>query len=277
MGERLSGGGGPGRPPVHPGGAVSDPEDVHDTATLETVLAAALRGHDLDPEAEQRALAAFRTARGTGAHRARTRRRDDWRPPAERRARRPARLTFGVVLAGLTLGGVAVAAIGSTGSSTDGAGAGTGRVSARPSVAATHQASSGGPGATGGPSPARDTEAHCRAYRQAEDRGKALDSRTVQQLVVAAHGRDRVGAYCSEQLARATATPGRPTGRANPDEGSAATGTGNGTAGDPGSSGAHTSSAGTTGSGASGADAGGADNAAGNGEARGDKDGGKRR
>ncbi|MGW1541165.1 hypothetical protein ACWCPM_13160 [Streptomyces sp. NPDC002309] len=43
------------------------------------VLRAALRDGRLDAEAERQALDAFRAARDGGAHRARTRRRDDWR------------------------------------------------------------------------------------------------------------------------------------------------------------------------------------------------------
>ncbi|MER5822538.1 hypothetical protein ABT086_09725, partial [Streptomyces mirabilis] len=89
MGERLGGDGVPGRRRVHPGGAASDPWEVREAATLETELGAVLLGGPLDPEAEQRALTAFRTAHDAGAHRARTRRRDDWRLPAERRAGRP--------------------------------------------------------------------------------------------------------------------------------------------------------------------------------------------
>jgi hypothetical protein len=123
-------------------------------------------------------------------------------------------MTLGVVFASLTLGGVAVAAIGSVGSSTDGDGAGRG--TAHPSAVAPDQpggeassASSGVPGPTDGPATAQDTEAHCRAYEQVKDRGKALDARAWQRLVTAAGGKDKVAAYCSEQLARATATPSR--------------------------------------------------------------------
>ncbi|MEU9364723.1 hypothetical protein AB0D71_08205 [Streptomyces avermitilis] len=256
MGERLSGDGAPGRRRVHPGGTASGPWEAGDAATLETVLGAVLREGHLDPEAEQRALAGYRAAHGAGAHRARTRRRDDWRLPAERRARHPVKMTFGVVFASLTLGGVAVAAIGSVGSSTDGDGAGRG--TAHPSAVAPDQpggkassASSGGPGPTDGPTTAQDTEAHCRAYEQVKDRGKALDGRAWQQLVTAAGGKDKVTAYCSEQLARATAAPGKPAG--------------NGKAG----------SSGASRNGTSGNNPGGTDNAAGNGQASGDKGGGK--
>jgi hypothetical protein len=266
MGERLSGDGVPGRRRAHRGGAVSDPSQVRDVAKLETVLAAVVRAGDLDPEAEQRALVAFRAAHDAGAHRPRTRRRDDWRPSAERRARRPVKLTFGVVFASLTLGGVAVAAIGSVGSSRDGAGQGA----AHPSAVAPDRpgggipsASSGSPGPTDRPATAQDIEAHCRAYEQVKDRGKALDARAWQHLVAAAGGKDKVAAYCSEQLARATAAPSRPAGSGNSSEGAAAEG--NATAGNTGASG----------NGTSGNHAGGTDNTDGNGQASDDKGTGK--
>ncbi|MGW2746895.1 hypothetical protein [Streptomyces sp. NPDC001450] len=269
MGERMSGGAVPGRRRVHPGCTVSGRRDVHDAASLETSLAAALRAGHLDPEAEQRAVAAFRAARGTGAHRARTRRRDDWRPAAERRAGRSVKMTFGVVFASLSLGGVAVAAIGSVGSSADGAGAGRGTAHPsavapeRPGGEASSASSPGGPRPTGGPSPAQDTEAHCRSYEQVKGPGKALDARAWQQLVAAAGGQDKVASYCSEQLARATATPSGPAGTGRP--GGGAADTGNGAARKAGDSGNGTSGTGGTG------------NAAGSGQAGGDKGSGNHR
>ncbi len=123
MGERVNGAGVPGRRRVRPGDASSGLGDPSDDAALELALAAVLRGGDLGPEAEQRAVTAFVAARGAGAHRARTRRRDDWRLPEERRAGRSVKTTFAAVFASLALGGVAVAAIGSVGSSADGTGA----------------------------------------------------------------------------------------------------------------------------------------------------------
>ncbi|ANP48366.1 hypothetical protein J2Z21_005971 [Streptomyces griseochromogenes] len=242
MGERLSGDGVPVRHRhVHPGGTVSDPWDTHDSAALETVLAAAIRAEHLDPEAEQRALAAFRAAaHGDGARRARTRRRDDWRLPEERRVRLPLRMTFGAVFASLALGGVAVAAIGSVGSSHDGGGADRGTT--RPSALAPDRpggaASSASPGRSGPkdrPSPAKDTEAHCRAYEQVDKHGKALDSTAWQRLVTAAGGKDKVAAYCAEQLARAKATPNGRAGTGKP--GKDAENSGGGTAGNTGGSG----------------------------------------
>ncbi|UXY28814.1 hypothetical protein [Streptomyces sp. HUAS TT20] len=264
MGERLSGDGVPGRRRVHPGG-VSEPWDAYDSTTLEAVLAAAIRADDLKPEAEQRALAAFRAAHAAGAHQARTRRRDDWRLPEARRARRPLRITFGAVFASLTLGGVAVAAIGSVGSSTDGAGSGRG--TAHPSAVApdrpggTASSRSGGPGKAGHPDTAKDTEAHCRAYEQVEDRGQALDATAWKQLIEAAGGKSKVTSYCAEQLSRATAAPGRTTGKSH--EGS--TNSGNSTAGNAGASGSGTSSSNSGGTGST----------AGNGQTDTGKGGGK--
>ncbi|WP_405526347.1 hypothetical protein OG426_28700 [Streptomyces canus] len=257
MGERLSGNGVPG-----PGDAVSGPGGVRHDVALETVLAAVLRAGDLDLEAEQRAVATFRDARGAGLHRARTRRRDDWRLPAERRAGRPVKATFGAVFASLALGGVAVAAIGSSGD-----GAGAGRSPASPSVIAparpggeTSPASSGGLGTATGPATAQDIEAHCRAYEQVKDRGRSLDATAWRRLVAAAGGEGKVAAYCSEQLARATAVPSRSGDTVNPGKGAADAGTG--TAGNTG----------TSGNGDPGHDSGGAGNAAGNGQVSGGKD-----
>ncbi|MGH1554294.1 hypothetical protein ACRAWF_27210 [Streptomyces sp. L7] len=238
MGERLSGDGVPGRQRVHPGGAASGSWDERDTAGLESTLDAVIRGRDLDPEAEQRALVAFRTTRNPGTHRARTRRRDDWRLPAKRRVGRPVKTTFGVVFASLALGGVAVAAIGSAGSSTDGAG--TGRATEHPSVAPDRPGNAASSAPTdagrpaGGSSPAQDTEAHCRAYEQVKDRGKALEATAWRQLVAAAGGSDKVAAYCSEQLAQATSASSKSVGTGKPSQAADA---GNGTAGNTGSSG----------------------------------------
>ncbi|MEU2059755.1 hypothetical protein [Streptomyces sp. NPDC013455] len=236
MGERLSGDGIPVRHRHgHPDGAWSGPRDTDDPAALETALAAAIRADRLDPEAEQRALAAFRAAaHGTGARLPRSRRRDDWRPPAQRRFRRPARMTFGVVFASLTLGGVAVAAIGSVGSSTDGTG--TGRETVRPSATRpggpASPASSGRPGPADRPSAAQDTEAQCRAYEQTGERGRALDATAWQRLVAAAGGKDKVSGYCAEELARATAAPSGPAGTGG--SGKPAAGAGNGTSANAG-------------------------------------------
>ncbi|WP_369390779.1 hypothetical protein AB5J72_26325 [Streptomyces sp. CG1] len=273
MGERLSGGGVPGRR-RGPDGALSDPWNGRDAAALETVLAAAIRTADPDIQAEQRAVAAFRVSRGEGAHRAaRTRRRDDWRPPEERRARHPMKITFGVVFASLTLGGVAVAAIGSVGSSTDGGGADRGTT--HPSALAPDRpggapsSSSRGSRPTDRPAPAQDTEAHCRAYEQVQGHDRALDAKVWQQLVVAAGGQAKVAAYCSDQLTRATATPGRSAGTGKSGEGAA--GAGNDTARRTGASGNGTSGK----AGSSGNDTGGTDSTAGKGRTGGSQGGGK--
>ncbi|GAA3769406.1 hypothetical protein GCM10022206_04950 [Streptomyces chiangmaiensis] len=233
MGERLGGDGIPGRRRVHPDGGVAGPGGAPDAAGLETALAAAIRGGDIDGGAEQRAVAAFRDARDAGVHKARTRRRDDWRVREERRAGRPVRTTLAVILASLTLGGVAVAAIGSAGSSSGGAGGSReGTPSTSVSALPGKEPSAASPGRTDRPVTAQDTEAHCRAYEQVKGRGNALDSTAWQQLVTAAGGEDKVTAYCAEQLARAKAQNGPGgSGRSGDSAGRTGKGPGNGTGG----------------------------------------------
>ena len=139
----------------------------HDAPTLEDLLTAAVRADSLDPGAEDRALAAFRTARQAGAHGARTRRRDDWRPRAHRRLGRSLRATLAALLASATLGGVAIASIGSVGTSDDGRDVPRPSKSAPDRIAEDPAAGTGTPGQSDGfsappsdrPSPARDHEA----------------------------------------------------------------------------------------------------------------------
>ncbi|GGT86536.1 hypothetical protein [Streptomyces coeruleorubidus] len=241
MGEHQSDGGFPGRRRVHPGdsayghrAAARDADGrlpghrgtagldslgsrrVLDEAELEALLAAALILDRIDGEAEQRAVAAFLAARDAGAHRARSRRRDDWRPRERRHPGRSLKTTLSVLLASLTLGGVAVAAIGSVGS-TDGADD-RGRPPAPTRAPGTSAGEPTGtaPGSAHGsasarpdrPAPARDTEARCRAYEQVDGRGKAMEATAWKRLVEAAGGERNVTAYCAEQLARAEAKPG---------------------------------------------------------------------
>ncbi|WP_328671051.1 hypothetical protein [Streptomyces sp. NBC_00328] len=210
MGERHVGDGaafGPRvAPPADPGGG---------PASLEGLLAAAVRGPAVDTAAQTQAVAAFRAARDGGEHTARTRRRDDWRPEEQGRPSRSLRAVFAVLLAGLTLGGVAVAAIGPV---SHDAGQ-RDRAVARPSAGAPDgfpevaaPVGSGAPGAVdpGGsvsrPPWAQDTEAHCRAYASVKGRGDALDARAWQRLVAAAGGEDRVEAFCAGQLAARAGT-----------------------------------------------------------------------
>ncbi|WP_405956263.1 hypothetical protein [Streptomyces phaeochromogenes] len=177
-------------------------------ADLGELLAAAVRGGAVDTDAERRVLAAFRAARDEGAHRAsaHNRRRDDWRPERERRGGRSVRTTLVALVASLTLGGVAVAAIGSAGDGTrdEGAERGgpppassapTGPPAAAPNQSAPAQADRG----FRRPTSAQDTEAHCRAYDSVKKRGKALDSTAWQRLIQAAGGEENVEAYCAEQ------------------------------------------------------------------------------
>ncbi|MET8095033.1 hypothetical protein ABZV29_00965 [Streptomyces sp. NPDC005236] len=220
-GERRVGDGAvPGRrvtPPAAPG--VGRP-------SLETLLAAAMLGRAEDRgadrvdgrAAETQAVAAFRAARDGGAHTARTRRRDDWRPGEPGRQRRSLRAAFAVLLAGLTLGGVAVAAVGPLAREDAGH---RGAAASRPSGGAPDRFPGSvppvGPGAPGVSAPgdplnrppsAQDTEAHCRAYASVRGRGDALDSRAWQRLVTAAGGEDKVEAFCAGQLAARAAEKG---------------------------------------------------------------------
>ncbi|MFI6487453.1 hypothetical protein [Streptomyces sp. NPDC050564] len=242
MGERHSDGGSSDRRVAHPTRHLSEagprvprtPDSqtsapqapASDVPALEALLAAAMRGRANDAEAEAQAVAAFRAARDEGAHAARTRRRDDWRPREQRRVSRSLKATFAVLLASLTLGGVAVAAIGS--SSDDDA---DDRSRTEPSSSAPDRSApeSTGPDFSGSPAPgasaqadpsahpsqAQDTEAHCRAYESVKGRGNALNSTAWQRLITAAGGEENVAAYCAEQLGEDTELPNGKTKKAD--------------------------------------------------------------
>ncbi|MFE9772570.1 hypothetical protein ACFYOV_12990 [Streptomyces sp. NPDC005931] len=246
MGERQSDGGLSGRRRVHPEGAPSGSRAAGhdapapgghrsvDAADLEVLLATALIRDGVDAAAEQRAVAAFRAAREAGAYaRASTRRRDDWRPRGRRLGRYSVKAVVSVLLGGLTLSGVAVAAIGAAGSSTDTPGD-DGR-STHASSGASAGTSPGTPGAGSGSgsersAAARDAEALCRAYELVEGRGRALDATVWKRLVSVAGGEKKVDAYCAEQLAGA-----RPGASGTPDENASGA---TGRAGNEGSAGA---------------------------------------
>ncbi|WP_210578088.1 hypothetical protein [Streptomyces sp. GESEQ-4] len=213
MGERQRGdraasgrrGARPGDAVSGPGHAASGPGRARDGAGLEALLAAAMREGDVDAAGEQRAVAAFRAARDAGEHRARTRRRDDWRPREQRGVQRSLKATLSLFLASLTLGGVAVAAIGTVGTSSDGADDGHRRP---PASSGPTEAPAAGPSAPSStesvrpdrPATAQDTEAHCRAYEHVKGNGKALESTAWQRLIAAAGGQRNVAAYCARQL-----------------------------------------------------------------------------
>ncbi|GAA3815907.1 hypothetical protein GCM10022403_056770 [Streptomyces coacervatus] len=245
MGERQSHGSPRGRRRVHPDGSVAGAEVGSAGPVLELLLAAAMREDALDAEGERRAVAAFRAARDAGVHGARTRRRDDWRPREQRRTRRSLKATLTMALASLTLGGVAVAAIGAVGSSHDGHKNGQAHPSAGASDKAAGPSASGTSGASGTrerPDTAKDTEAHCRAYDNVKGRGKAMDATAWQRLIAAAGGEKNVAAYCAQQLAQATATgnPGngdKAAGKAGKTENPSNSGNSNGSGGSAGGSG----------------------------------------
>ncbi|AWT45090.1 MULTISPECIES: hypothetical protein [Streptomyces] len=237
MGERLSGGGTSGRR-AHPD-AVFGPRHTEGDAGLEALIAAAVRQDVIDAEAEQRAVAAFCAARDAGAHRARSRRRDDW-SPSGRRTRLSVRATLSVLAASLTLGGVAYATIGSggfpDGTPDDRTGRphpGTSAPDHAPEQAVTDPSArttpSGSPSAAPDrPATAEDTEAHCTAYEQVRAQGRALDATAWRRLVSEAGGEDKVEDFCARRAhpsaaaeapsagAGASAAPDRPAGNGDP-------------------------------------------------------------
>ncbi|WP_405869804.1 MULTISPECIES: hypothetical protein [unclassified Streptomyces] len=204
MGDRQSEGSAPGRRRVHPGGTLPGSEDGSAGSALESLFAGAMRSDALDADAEQRAVAAFLAAREAGAHSTRTRRRDDWRPREHGRARRSLRATLTLSLAGLTLGGVAYATIGSGGGSSDDGHVARQRSHAPVVPSATASRTPGASATPDRPVTAKDTEAHCRAYEKVDGHGNALDSTAWQRLIAAAGGEGKVTAYCAEQLGQAT-------------------------------------------------------------------------
>ncbi|MFJ9663807.1 hypothetical protein ACIRPP_04175 [Streptomyces sp. NPDC101219] len=261
MGERQSDGGPAGRRRVRPAGTPPQPDAPHPDAPVtagprpepprvEALLAAALTGDATDTGAQQRAVAAFRTARDTGAHRARTRRRDDWRPRESRTGGPALKATLSVLVAGLTLGGVAWAGIGTappspgrapehapaasapdTAPSADPAPALRQGAADRPSESSgqeTHK-----PGST---SPV--TEAHCRTYERLRARGHAPDAPARRHLAEAAGSVAEVAAYCAGLLGGppASATPPGRQGGGPPEAADGANGRGTAT-GRPGAPG----------------------------------------
>lgn len=229
MGERLSDDGAPDRrrrthPAAttsgRPAGAVSDlggPGDL-DEAGMRKLLAAVLREERLDAEGETRAVAAFRAARDAGAHRARTRRRDDWRPRGERGLARSVKGVLSLFAVSLTLGGVAFATIGSGQPGPEDSGEDRRRSAPTHSTPARDDGHTSAPASTT-PGPARpehpitaaDTEAHCRAYERVEGRGHALAATAWKRLTEAAGGADKVAEYCARQQRQGSpATPSAP-------------------------------------------------------------------
>ncbi|MGC5532904.1 hypothetical protein [Streptomyces sp. SR-10] len=208
-----------------------NPEPVDPrTPELETLLDVASRPGALSPAAEEKALHAFRTAHGEGAHAPsprRRRRRDDWRPVDERRRSRPLKALLAALVTAAALGGVAVAAGAGDIPSPFGGGAepkpgqnaptvpgaaeesaGEGRVGRPPQRSSkptpTTPQASRAPQASpkDRPDAARDNVAHCRVHLAAtEGRGKLSGDAATSLLEDAAGGREAVPGYCARLLA----------------------------------------------------------------------------
>ncbi|MFD7384544.1 hypothetical protein [Streptomyces anulatus] len=203
------------------------------TPELKTLLDIASRPGALSPAAEEKALHAFRTAHGEGAHAVpprRRRRRDDWRPADERRWSRAVKALLAALVTAAALGGVAVAAgtgdiplpfrggaepkPGQNAPTTPGAAeeaAGERRVGrppqrspksappARPTPPATRAPKTS---PKDRPGTARDTVAHCRVHVAAIDgRGEPSGDAATSLLEAAAGGPEAVSGYCERLLA----------------------------------------------------------------------------
>lgn len=196
-------------------------------------LADAVRG-DVGPAGAERALAAFREAGNTttGTAPLRRRRRDDWRP--DRRGlptRVSVRAALGGVLAGVTLGGVALAA--GTGvlpnplAPDDSPGPRPGvqapRSPGADGVEPDRTASSPAPAPSGTPTPSGSPTSH----RPARGNGAALchawakgngkhEGTAFRRLAEAAGGDDAVDTYCAASpgadAAATPSAPGKPAG-----------------------------------------------------------------
>jgi hypothetical protein len=211
--------------------------------TIEEVLAAALRGEAITQDCQEQALSAFRTARDAGALNARPRRRDDWRPRRPRWfSSRPWRATAGAFLASLTLGGVALAAFGPsrtlTEHDTDQAvhprkNAGPSepgpdeptlpQVVPLPSPALSQSVSPSPQGTSRSTAPerppqAKNTEAHCRAYKGAKNHDRALNAPTWQRLADAAGGEQHIQAFCAALLSGSPSQRPTPTKEKGPEK-----------------------------------------------------------
>lgn len=169
-GEGHGGAGREGRGPAGPG--VAPP-------SVDSLLAAAVRGGaGADSVGEARAVAAFRAVRERGERTARTRRRDDWRPNARRRVQRSIRTTLALLLAGLTLGGAAFAAIGSAAHDDEGAGREHPRDTGGDRRPRTTDGAPARPGPTTAGRPDRDREPTASPQRDDGDRSHGTGEST---------------------------------------------------------------------------------------------------
>ncbi len=176
------------------------------------LLNAVRRPLAIDPIAEERALAAFRSARLAGP--ARTRRCDDWRPGPRLRRKRAWRIALVAFVASIALGGVAYAAYVNrpdhgnhdrhpvpltSPAPSPGLGGhaapGDTRHAHWPSASADPSWDSAGPGA------ASYETARCRVYLgTAKKHPHHRSAAGYQRLAKAAGGADRLPAYCTELL-----------------------------------------------------------------------------
>ncbi|MCX4966039.1 hypothetical protein OHA98_14535 [Streptomyces sp. NBC_00654] len=201
--------------------------------------AAARSAEEAGRDAEQRALAAFREARGQWPDGTvppwRRRGRDDWRPAQGRRGGIPVRAAIGGFAVAVTLGGAALAAGSGALPTPFGDGGPGGRAPVRPAHSASAPSSAGpesprpgtppprtgatGPGPTGptdsgrragGPGQAPDGAARapgdtalCQVYERSRGIGRAGDPTALERLEKTAGGASEVAGHCEALLRRA--------------------------------------------------------------------------
>jgi hypothetical protein len=129
---------------------------------------------------------------------------------------------FSLFAASLTLGGVAVAGIGSGGSAPQEPAEDRRRTAPSGSAPAPRadrpagRASGTGPARPAHPLTAADIEAHCRAYERAGGRGRAMAAQAWERLIAAADGPEEVSGYCARRRTDDRADPRDPGSPANP-------------------------------------------------------------
>ncbi|MGW7468565.1 hypothetical protein ACWGJT_28880 [Streptomyces xantholiticus] len=225
MTENRSGGA------VRPG-AEPQPEPQPRPPTVDDLLAAAARRAPVAPDAAANALAAFRAARDEGALDLPTRPADDWRPTPPRTRTTWIKAGLGTLVAGVMLGGGAIAAgaiPAPFGESPADGPRPTPSVSPSGPAAASESTTPQATGlpatapSAGHPSTAEDQAAHCRAYEAAEanaraGNGRSMDSAVRKRLEAAAGGPDAVEAYCARLSVGRSSDPSGNTPPSKPEK-----------------------------------------------------------
>ncbi|GHJ35945.1 hypothetical protein [Streptomyces sp. TS71-3] len=181
--------------------------DPREQRIIEALLAAVQRPQEIDPEAEQRAVAAFRLAKLDAGKPDRSRHLDDWRPARLLGFGGAWRAALAALVATCALGGAAYATFFALPARhVDGPGPAS-RPSSSTSAGLSHPSASpdeqdpDGPDGTPGGPPSAQVPAHerarCRAYLKDPARAAAKHPDDYRELVRAAGGERNLRAYCT--------------------------------------------------------------------------------